>query len=71
MISFNDTLECGTVYQGALRVIATAPGKSAIVYDGEGEDVPSDETWGEGYVTFIYYDALEECLTVEIEQEEV
>lgn len=71
MISFNDILNEGTMFQGPLHVTAISfDGHFTEVYDGEGEDIPCDEGWGEGYVSHIYYDAVNMCMTVEIEQEE-
>ena len=71
MISFNDILDEGTMFEGPLCVTAISfEGEPSVVYDGDGEDVPRDEEWGEGYVSHVYYDAVNECMTVEVEQEE-
>ena len=71
MVSFNDILAEGTLFQGPLRVVAVSyEGQSRTVYDGEGEDVPIDEEWGEGYVSHVYYDSLNDQMTVEIEEDE-
>lgn len=71
MISFNDILDNGTAFQGPLRVIAVSfEGRFTTVYEGEGDEVPNDETWGEGYVSYVYYDAACKCVTVEIEEDE-
>jgi hypothetical protein len=71
MITFNDILESGTMFQGPLCVIAISfDGECAVAYDGDGEDVPHDADWGEGYVSHVYYDAVNECMTVDIEEEE-
>ena len=70
MVSFNDILEY-TLFQGPLCVLAISfDGYSSVAYEGEGEDVPRDEPWGEGYVSHVYYDATFKCITVEIEEEE-
>lgn len=70
MISFNDILAEETMFQGPLCVISISfDGEQSVVYDGEGEDVPRDEQWGEGFVSHVYYDAVNECMTIEIEQE--
>lgn len=71
MISFNDILESGCLFQGPLHVIAVSfDGEFSDVYDGEGEDCPHDAPWGDGYVSHLYYDSICECVTVEIEEEE-
>lgn len=70
MNSFNDILANGTMFQGPLCVMAISfDGKSSVVYDGEGEDVPYDAEWGEGYVSNVYYDAINKCITIEIEED--
>lgn len=70
MLTFNDILDSGTMFQGPLVVARFWPdGCSSVVYDGDGEDVPRDETWGEGCVSHIYHDSVNDVLTVEIEVE--
>lgn len=71
MVSFNDILDSGAQFQGPLCVVAISyEGKSTVAYEGEGEDVPNDEPWGEGCVGHVYYDVVYGCMTVEIEEEE-
>lgn len=70
MISFNDILASGTVFQGPLSIAVVFEGGRSVVYDGEGEDVPTDEDWGEGSVSYVYYDAVNMAMTVEIEEDE-
>jgi hypothetical protein len=70
MISFNDILDSGTMFQGSLVVARFWPdGCSSVVYDGDGEDLPNDADWGEGHVSYVYYDAENECMMVEIEED--
>ena len=71
MICFNDIIADGATFQGPLCVVAISfEGESSVVYDGEGEDVPRDAVWGEGFVSYVYYDVANGCITVEIEEKE-
>ena len=67
-MSVNDLLEGGCMVQGPACVIAIDyDGNSSVVYDGEGEDMPHDEEWGDGEISHLYYDAVNERLTIEVE----
>jgi len=71
MITFNDILESGCQFQSEICIEAVShEGEHSIVFEGDGESIPCGEPWGEGYVSYIYYDAANECITIEIEQKE-
>jgi len=67
-MSINDLLEGGCMVQGPTCVITIDyDGNSGVVYDGEGEDMPHDSDWGDGELSHLYYDAVNECLTLEVD----
>lgn len=68
-MSIYDLVDGGCMVQGMVRVVEIGPeGRHADVYDGEGEDIPGDEAWGEHDICFLYYDKAEERLTFEVQE---
>lgn len=71
MISFNDFVYSGAEFHGATHVTAISPdGKREAVYDGDGEYIPNYEPWGEGWISHIYYDSINDCIQIDVEEEE-
>lgn len=68
-MSIYDLIDGGCMVQGMVRVTVISPeGRLTDVYDGEGEDIPGDEAWGEHDICFLYYDKAEERLTFEVQE---
>ncbi len=67
-MSLNDLLDGGCMVQGPTCVVSIDfDGRSKVEYDGEGEDMPHDADWGDGELSHVYYDAINGCLTFEVE----
>ena len=70
MISFNDILGW-TNFHGTTHITAySQDGSHRDVYDGDGEEIPNFESWGEGYMSHVYYDSINDCIQIDVEEEE-
>jgi len=69
-MTFNDILDGGCLFQGPVYVVLVSfEGRFTCVYEGDGEDIPHGEPWGEGEPSHVYYDRVNGCMTIEIEEE--